>query len=286
MKVHQYEFPRGMLIRSSWDQQSQLIETSAPASLSSFCQRFRPLLPSSHTTTTSSNNSTAFRFDLKSFIKPQHCGSNETNVSSPDDKVENHHLTQVQVETTTHPGGTRWNPTQEQIGILEKLYKEGMRTPNSQQIEQITSRLAKYGKIEGKNVFYWFQNHKARQRQKLKRHGLGLAHSPRTSVSIKSTTSSSEDQEFEDGPFKRKRNTKSFIERLKCDKMNTTEDGGRPVSTKFEAPNDRLFGLINNPMLNGDEALSDRLFGLVNNPTQNGSDETLELFPLHPEGRS
>lgn len=268
MKVHQYEFPRGMLTRSSWDQQSQLIETSAPASLSSFCQRFRPLLPSSHTTTTtSSNNSTAFRFDLKSFIKPQHCGSNETNVSSPDDKVENHHLTQVQVETSTHPGGTRWNPTQEQIGILEKLYKEGMRTPNSQQIEQITSRLAKYGKIEGKNVFYWFQNHKARQRQKQKRHSLGLAHSSRTSVAIKSTTSSSEDQEFEEGPFKRKRNTKSFIERLECDKMNSTKDGARAVPTKFEA-------------------LSDRSFGLITNPTMTGGDETLELFPLHPEGRS
>ncbi|KAK1395815.1 Homeobox-leucine zipper transcription factor family protein [Heracleum sosnowskyi] len=269
MKVHQYEFPRGMLTRSSWDQQSQLIETSAPASLSSFCQRFRPLLPSSHTTTTSSNNSTAFRFDLKSFIKPQHCGSNETNVSSPDDKVENHHLTQVQVETSTHPGGTRWNPTQEQIGILEKLYKEGMRTPNSQQIEQITSRLAKYGKIEGKNVFYWFQNHKARQRQKQKRHSLGLAHSPRTSsIAIKSTTSSSEDQEFEEGPFKRKRNTKSFIERLECDQMNSTKDGARAVSTKFEALSDRSFGLI------------------TNRNYLNGGDETLELFPLHPEGRS
>lgn len=97
MKVHQYDqFSPGMLIRSSWDQQSQLIETSAPASLSSFCQRLRPLLPSSHnTSTTSSNSSTAFRFDLKSFIKPRHCGSDETNVSSSDDKVENHHLTQV-----------------------------------------------------------------------------------------------------------------------------------------------------------------------------------------------
>lgn len=26
--------------------------------------------------------------------------------------------------------------------------------------------LRQYGKIEGKNVFYWFQNHKARERQK------------------------------------------------------------------------------------------------------------------------
>lgn len=60
------------------------------------------------------------------------------------------------------------------------LYRGGMRTPNAQQIEQITIQLGKYGKIEGKNVFYWFQNHKARERQKQKRNSLGLVHSPRT----------------------------------------------------------------------------------------------------------
>jgi len=84
----------------------------------------------------------------------------------------------MQVETL--PGGTRWNPTQEQIGILEMLYKGGTRTPNAQQIEQITVQLGKYGKIEGKNVFYWFQNHKARERQKQKRNSLAFSHSPRT----------------------------------------------------------------------------------------------------------
>ena len=66
-------------------------------------------------------------------------------------------------------GGTRWNPTQEQIRILEELYRGGMRTPNAQQIERITAELGKYGRIEGKNVFYWFQNHKARERQRQKR---------------------------------------------------------------------------------------------------------------------
>ncbi|KAL8463302.1 hypothetical protein ACS0TY_033310 [Phlomoides rotata] len=61
-----------------------------------------------------------------------------------------------------------------------------MRTPNAQQIEQITAELAKYGKIEGKNVFYWFQNHKARERQKQKRNS-----TPRTPLSPFSSTSSS-----------------------------------------------------------------------------------------------
>nr|CAB3488477.1 unnamed protein product [Digitaria exilis] len=75
----------------------------------------------------------------------------------------------VQVPTS---GTTRWNPSPDQIKVLEMLYRGGMRTPNSFQIEQITEELGKYGRIEGKNVFYWFQNHKARERQKQKRAAL------------------------------------------------------------------------------------------------------------------
>ncbi|MBA0757542.1 hypothetical protein Gotri_020637 [Gossypium trilobum] len=69
-------------------------------------------------------------------------------------------------------GDSRWNPTKEQISILESLYLQGLRTPSADQIQQITSRLKAYGSIEGKNVFYWFQNHKARQRQKQKQQNL------------------------------------------------------------------------------------------------------------------
>ncbi|KAL6010351.1 hypothetical protein ACLOJK_000782 [Asimina triloba] len=62
---------------------------------------------------------------------------------------------------------TRWNPTTDQIRILKELYyKNGVRSPNAEQIQTICARLRQYGKIEGKNVFYWFQNHKARERQK------------------------------------------------------------------------------------------------------------------------
>ncbi|KAG8066466.1 hypothetical protein GUJ93_ZPchr0004g38364 [Zizania palustris] len=73
----------------------------------------------------------------------------------------------VQLPTST-AGTTRWNPSPEQIKVLEMLYRGGMRTPNSVQIDRITEELGKYGRIEGKNVFYWFQNHKARERQKQK----------------------------------------------------------------------------------------------------------------------
>ncbi|KAL2899220.1 WUSCHEL-related homeobox 3 [Bienertia sinuspersici] len=68
---------------------------------------------------------------------------------------------------------TRWCPTPEQVMILEEMYRSGVRTPNAAQIQQITAHLSLYGKIEGKNVFYWFQNHKARDRQKLRKKLLG-----------------------------------------------------------------------------------------------------------------
>ncbi|XP_042510370.1 WUSCHEL-related homeobox 2 [Macadamia integrifolia] len=70
------------------------------------------------------------------------------------------------------PASSRWNPTMEQISMLESFYKQGIRTPSAEQIQQITSRLRAYGHIEGKNVFYWFQNHKARQRQKQKQENM------------------------------------------------------------------------------------------------------------------
>ncbi|XP_038893790.1 WUSCHEL-related homeobox 1-like [Benincasa hispida] len=64
---------------------------------------------------------------------------------------------------------SRWNPTPEQLRVLEELYRRGTRTPSADQIQHITAQLRRYGKIEGKNVFYWFQNHKARERQKRRR---------------------------------------------------------------------------------------------------------------------
>ncbi|KAK9115307.1 hypothetical protein Syun_022104 [Stephania yunnanensis] len=64
---------------------------------------------------------------------------------------------------------SRWNPTPEQLRTLEELYRHGTRTPTAEQIQQITAQLRRFGKIEGKNVFYWFQNHKARERQKRRR---------------------------------------------------------------------------------------------------------------------
>ncbi|XP_028767194.1 WUSCHEL-related homeobox 6-like, partial [Neltuma alba] len=64
---------------------------------------------------------------------------------------------------------SRWSPTPAQLLVLEELYRQGTKTPTAEQIQQIASQLRRFGKIEGKNVFYWFQNHKARERQKRRR---------------------------------------------------------------------------------------------------------------------
>lgn len=64
---------------------------------------------------------------------------------------------------------SRWNPTPEQTMVLEEVYSSGIRTPTIQQIHEIASKLKNYGRIEGKNVFYWFQNHKSRERLKRRR---------------------------------------------------------------------------------------------------------------------
>ncbi|KAL3653491.1 wuschel-related homeobox [Castilleja foliolosa] len=63
----------------------------------------------------------------------------------------------------------RWNPTTEQVKVLTELFRSGLRTPSTDQIQKISSHLSFYGKIESKNVFYWFQNHKARERHKRRR---------------------------------------------------------------------------------------------------------------------
>nr|XP_043609680.1 WUSCHEL-related homeobox 3-like [Erigeron canadensis] len=80
----------------------------------------------------------------------------------------------VKVATSGVGGGSRWCPTPEQVMLLEGMYRGGLKTPTATQIQQITARLSVYGKVQGKNVFYWFQNHKARDRQKLRKKLMAL----------------------------------------------------------------------------------------------------------------
>ncbi|KAI5080576.1 hypothetical protein GOP47_0004469 [Adiantum capillus-veneris] len=61
----------------------------------------------------------------------------------------------------------RWCPTQEQIQILESIFNSGTTTPTRDMIVDIAAQLRKYGTIAEANVFYWFQNRKARAKRKL-----------------------------------------------------------------------------------------------------------------------
>ncbi|GLJ17872.1 hypothetical protein SUGI_0312620 [Cryptomeria japonica] len=61
---------------------------------------------------------------------------------------------------------SRWKPTAQQKQILESIYNNGTRNPSLEYVNEITIQLRQYGKVEGKNVFYWFQNYQAREKRK------------------------------------------------------------------------------------------------------------------------
>ncbi|KAL1354927.1 hypothetical protein HN51_006972 [Arachis hypogaea] len=87
--------------------------------------------------------------------------------SSSANSNNNNNGTSSHMNSGSRQSSTRWTPTTDQIRILKDLYyNNGVRSPSAEQIQRISARLRQYGKIEGKNVFYWFQNHKARERQK------------------------------------------------------------------------------------------------------------------------
>ncbi|EMS58062.1 WUSCHEL-related homeobox 4 [Triticum urartu] len=143
-------------------------------------------------------------------------------------------------------GTTRWNPSAEQIKVLEALYRGGMRTPNSAQIERITEELGRHGRIEGKNVFYWFQNHKARERQKQKRAAL-LTLSTLDSSSLPATAT-------KDGAGDKKEACDDAV--TSCKRQCRTWGDGH-----------------------GDAAAEVAAEGCTENVT-------LELFPLRPQGKA
>ncbi|KAM7263376.1 hypothetical protein ACFE04_001059 [Oxalis oulophora] len=88
----------------------------------------------------------------------------------------------------------------DQIRILKDLYyNNGIRSPTADQIQRISTRLRQYGKIEGKNVFYWFQNHKARERQK-KRFGASSINPTTSTLFNNNMTSNSNMQPQQKAP--------------------------------------------------------------------------------------
>lgn len=61
----------------------------------------------------------------------------------------------------------RWNPTTEQLRILERVFdEEEIRTPNPQKVKEIAIELGHLGQIAEPNVYNWFQNRRARLKKK------------------------------------------------------------------------------------------------------------------------
>ncbi|XP_057820850.1 WUSCHEL-related homeobox 4-like [Cryptomeria japonica] len=60
---------------------------------------------------------------------------------------------------------SRWKATDNQRRILEYLFASGTRNPCLEEIERISADLQGHGPVQGKNVFYWFQNATAREKR-------------------------------------------------------------------------------------------------------------------------
>ncbi|PON79121.1 Homeodomain transcription factor [Trema orientale] len=135
----------------------------------------RPLQPSANTSSQNNTNPSPPCLSRNShdfFAQYHHLAS--TNVGHHQNHHNDYHQNMMMGKRELNIGqqvvvSSRWNPTPEQLRALEELYRRGTRTPSAEQIQHITAQLRRYGKIEGKNVFYWFQNHKARERQKRRR---------------------------------------------------------------------------------------------------------------------
>ncbi|XP_002981885.2 putative WUSCHEL-related homeobox 10 [Selaginella moellendorffii] len=69
--------------------------------------------------------------------------------------------------TERPPGATRprWKPTPVQISILEYIFENSDLLPGDKDITIITDGLRLYGPVEEVNVFYWFQNRRARAKR-------------------------------------------------------------------------------------------------------------------------
>ncbi|XP_065049763.1 WUSCHEL-related homeobox 3B-like [Musa acuminata AAA Group] len=180
---------------------------------------------------------------------------------------------------------TRWCPTPEQLMILEELYRSGVRTPDASQIQQITAHLSRYGRIEGKNVFYWFQNHKARERQKLRRRlsihhhllcsGYPLALFPRRQLHC-----------FQDAPLLHHHIPTSHFPHQVSSPYQILLDAdatqGLDLLCKLETKGDQVTALTNSS-LNGHEWLAKMDIHSTNPPCCKPL-KTLDLFPTKSTG--
>ncbi|XP_004505911.3 WUSCHEL-related homeobox 5 [Cicer arietinum] len=185
----------------------------------------------------------------------------------------------ISSSSSSSSSSSRWNPTKEQISVLENLYKQGIKTPSAEEIQQITARLRVYGHIEGKNVFYWFQNHKARQRQKQKQETIAyfnrFLHRPQpiyTSPNALCTPYCVPQAQSEISYYPK--NQKVLLPAAAVSyRRNQSE----------KVMSNGMSNICNNPMVYEGMQMQQRMCHDYHEFSYSNQ-ETLDLFPLHPTG--
>ncbi|EFJ33044.1 hypothetical protein SELMODRAFT_404178 [Selaginella moellendorffii] len=124
----------------------------------------------------------------------------------------------------------RWTPSQNQLRILERLFKQGNGTPNRQRIKEITSELSQHGQISETNVYNWFQNRKARAKRK-QRHNNATPSTTTTSSQHKDAESEVETDGDHSPEEKRSKVSSSTPQQqLQMDQSNTTTEA---IGTRY-----------------------------------------------------
>src|SRR6516165_3172987 len=59
----------------------------------------------------------------------------------------------------------RWKPEEAQLRILEEAFRNnGGHSPSIEQILLLTTQLQQYGEVEARNIFFWFENRRRKER--------------------------------------------------------------------------------------------------------------------------
>src|SRR6516165_7679659 len=60
---------------------------------------------------------------------------------------------------------TRWKPEEAQLRILEEVFRNNVgHSPSTAQILLLTTQLQQYGEVEARNIFFWFENRRRKER--------------------------------------------------------------------------------------------------------------------------
>ena len=88
------------------------------------------------------------------------------NIFHTEGALSHNYVPEKERERTVPVAKTRWHPKPDQIQILEAIVNSGMVNPPREEIKRIRGQLEEFGHVEDVNVFYWFQNRKARVKRK------------------------------------------------------------------------------------------------------------------------